>query len=216
MTTTPIAPTSELPAAERAYAETKLRIIRGELPGGSSLSETTVCHELGLSRTPVHEAFLRLAAEELLTLESRKGAVVRPMSPSEADDVVEMREAIEATAARRAIEQDPETLGPILRDLLAVQESCIESGDIDGFVDADDAFHTAVVAASHNPIAAHFTRLLRDRAQRLRHHLMRIQPSHLATSLDDHRELAAAIEARDPSAYAAALARHVDVLRGLL
>jgi len=206
----------ELPAAERAYVETKARIIRGDLPGGSSLSETTVCQELGLSRTPVHEAFLRLAAEELLTLESRKGAVVRPMSPSEADDVVEMREAIESAAAKRAMGQDVEALGVILRDLLELQQHCIDTHDIDGFVEADDAFHTAVVAASRNPIAAHFTRLLRDRAQRLRHHLMRIKPTHLATSLADHRELAAAIESRDEAAYAAALARHVGVLRGLL
>lgn len=210
----PAAP--EASAAERAYAETKRRIIRGDLPGGSSLSETTVCQELGLSRTPVHEAFLRLAAEELLTLESRKGAVVRPMSPSEADDVVEMREAVEAAASRRAIEQDPGELGPILRALLSTQEECIARGDVDGFVDADDAFHSAVVKASRNPIAAHFTRLLRDRAQRLRHHLMRIQPAHLDISLDDHRELAEAIEARDADAYAAILHRHVGVLRGVL
>lgn len=208
--------TTCVPAAERAYDETKARIIRGDLPGGSSLSETAICLELGLSRTPVHEAFLRLAAEELLTLESRKGAVVRPMSPSEADDVVEMREAVEAAAARRAIEQDPETLALVLQGLLETQADCIARGDVDGFVDADDAFHSAVVAASRNPIAAHFTRLLRDRAQRLRHHLMRIQPSHLSISLDDHRDLARAIEARDPEAYASALHRHVGVLRGLL
>jgi DNA-binding GntR family transcriptional regulator len=208
---------TEMPAAERAYAETKARIIRGDLPGGTSLSEVTVCAELGLSRTPVHEAFLRLAAEELLALESRKGAVVRPMSPSEADDVVEMREAVEAAAVRRVLRNpiDP-TLTEALAEHLRRQESCIADGDIDGFVEADDLFHTAIVEAGRNPIAAHFWRLLRDRAQRLRHHLMRIRPEHLTTSLGDHRELAAAIEHADADAYAAALARHVDVLRGIL
>lgn len=208
--------TAAPPAAERAYAETKARIIRGDLAGGASLSEVTVCQELGLSRTPVHEAFLRLAAEELLTLESRKGAVVRPMSPREADDVVEMREAVEGAAARRAIESGTGALGLILRDLLVVQEECIARGDVDGFVDADDAFHSAVVDTSRNPIAVHFTRLLRDRAQRLRHHLMRIEPAHLDVSLADHRELAAAVGSGDASAYEATLHRHVDVLRGLL
>jgi DNA-binding GntR family transcriptional regulator len=204
-------------AAERAYSEVKARIIRGELAGGSAISENVVCQELGMSRTPVHEAFLRLASEELLTLESRKGAVVRPMSPNEADDVVEMREAIEAAAARRVVSQGPDPdLVATLRSLLEVQATCVEGSDIDGFVDADDAFHWAVVSASRNPIAVHFTRLLRDRAQRLRHHLIRIRPEHLVTSLHDHRELARAIEAGDANAYAATLARHVDVLRGLL
>lgn len=204
-------------AAERAYSLVKARIIRGEAPGGSPLSENAVCQELGMSRTPVHEAFLRLAAEELLTLESRKGAIVRPMSPSEADDVVEMREAVESAAALRAVAQGPDTrLVAELRALLEVQATCVQTGDVDGFVEADDAFHTAVVRASRNPIALHFSRLLRDRAQRLRHHLMRIRPEHLITSLADHRELADAVEAGDARAYADTLARHVGVLRGLL
>lgn len=207
----------ELPAAERAYAETKARIIRGDLPGGTSLSEVTVCAELGLSRTPVHDAFLRLAAEDLLALESRKGAVVRPMSPNEVDDVVEMREAVEAAAVRRVLRNpvDP-TLVVVLGEHLRRQESCIADGDIDGFVEADDLFHTAIVEAGRNPVAVHFWRLLRDRAQRLRHHLMRIRPEHLTISLADHRELAAAIASCDADAYAVALARHVDVLRGIL
>ncbi|GAA4681259.1 GntR family transcriptional regulator [Frondihabitans cladoniiphilus] len=203
--------------ADRAYALTKARIIRGDLPGGTAISENVVCLELGMSRTPVHEAFLRLAAEELLTLESRKGAVVRPMSPSEADDVVEMREAIESAAARRVVrERGQDALLPLLRDLLTRQAAALAADDVDAFVEADDEFHTAVVEASRNPIAAHFSRLLHDRAQRLRHHLMRIQPSHLHTSFADHRELADALEAGDGDAYAAVLGRHVEVLRGLL
>ncbi|RKR76632.1 GntR family transcriptional regulator [Frondihabitans australicus] len=211
--------TTDVPAAERAYSETKARIIRGDLPGGSTLSEVAVCAELGLSRTPVHEAFLRLASEELLTLESRKGAVVRPMSPSEADDVVEMREAVEAAAARRLLRNPvPADLVERLQALLDRQESCIADtpADVDGFVEADDEFHTLIVEAARNPIAAHFSRLLHDRAQRLRHHLMRIRPEHLATSLADHRELADAVAAGDADAYARTLARHVDVLRGVL
>lgn len=210
------AASTEASAAERAYLVTKARILRGDLVGGASLSETTVCQELGLSRTPVHEAFLRLAADELLTLESRKGAVVRPMSPSEADDVVEMREAVEAAAAARAISIYRGDLARELADQLAIQEDCVTRGDIDGFIDADDAFHTAVIAASRNPIASHFARILHDRAQRLRHQLIRVRPEHLAVTLDDHRELAAAIDAGDADAYRRVLARHVDILRGIL
>lgn len=208
--------TVDVPAAERAYLETKRRIIRGELAGGASVSEVAVCQELGLSRTPVHEAFLRLAAEELLTLESRKGAVVRPMSPSEADDVVEMREAVESTAAARAIAGDVTPLVATLRELLDTQRACREAGDVDGFLDADDAFHEAVVLASRNPIAAHFARLLHDRAHRLRHHLARVRPDHMAITYDDHVALADAVERRDATAYRAVLGRHVEILRGLL
>ena len=89
-------------AAERAYEHTKLAIIRGDLAPGTMISEGLICERLGISRTPVHEAFLRLDAEEFLTLASRKGAVVRPISPREALDVLEMREAVEASAAARS------------------------------------------------------------------------------------------------------------------
>jgi DNA-binding GntR family transcriptional regulator len=211
-------PTSspEISASERAYSETKRRIIRGDLAGGTSLSEVTVCQDLGLSRTPVHEAFLRLAAEELLTLESRKGAVVRPMSPNEVEDVVEMRLAVEVAAATRAIRQGVDDLVPRLRSLLEQQAAFVAAGDVDGFVESDDEFHTMIVTASRNPIAAHFSRLLHDRAHRLRHHLMRVRPGHLEVSLAGHRALADALELGDAAAYERALIDHVDVLRGLL
>jgi DNA-binding GntR family transcriptional regulator len=212
----PAANATATPAAQRAYDETKLRIIRGDLPGGTWLSENTVCEQLGLSRTPVHEAFLRLAAEELLTLEPRKGAVVRPMSPNEVDDIIEMREAIETSAARRAIERDDPELDAVLRELVAEQRACIARRDIDGFAEADEAFHYAVVVAAQNPIAAHFSRLLRDRAQRLRHSTLRVRAADLGAILDEHRQLADAVEARDAETYAAVMHRHLGILRGAL
>jgi DNA-binding GntR family transcriptional regulator len=173
-------------------------------------SELLICQQLGISRTPVHEAFLRLAADGLLSLESRKGAVVRPMAPSEARDVLEMREAVESAAAARVIAEGcPPELMTALRDLLAAQEQALADRDSDAFVEADDSFHTAVVTASRNSVAAHFTRFLRDRQQRLRHQLFRVRPEQFATVLRQHGLLADALEAGDARRYAELLAEHV-------
>jgi DNA-binding GntR family transcriptional regulator len=197
-------------AAERAYESTKRAIIRGDLAAGTMTSELLVCQQLGISRTPVHEAFLRLAADGLLSLESRKGAVVRPMSPNEARDVLEMREAVEAAAAARVIAEGcPPELMSALRDLLAAQERALADGDSDAFVEADDAFHTAVITASRNSVAAHFTRFLRDRQQRLRHQLFRVRPDQFAAVLRQHGLLADALQAGDARRYAELLAEHV-------
>jgi DNA-binding GntR family transcriptional regulator len=198
-------------AAERAYESTKRAIIRGELAAGTMTSELLVCQQLGLSRTPVHEAFLRLAAEGLLSLESRKGAVIRPMSPHEARDVLEMREAVEAAAAVRVIADGVTAeLTATLRSSLAAQEQAMANhGAAAAFVDADDAFHTAIVVASQNAVAAHFTRFLRDRQQRLRHQLFRVRPEEFAAVLDQHRQLAAALTERNAGRYRALLAEHV-------
>ena len=210
-------PVTSQAASERAYEHVKRAIIRGDLPGGTAISENALSQEIGVSRTPVHEAFLRLAAEDLLTLESRKGAVVRPMSPNEAADVLEMREAIESTAATRVVTDGRVAdVTPSLQAVLAEQEQAVATGDVDRFVEADAEFHGAVIAASRNAIAVLFARTLRDRQQRLRHHLMRLQPSQLQASLEDHRALAAALEAGDAARYAAVLSAHVASHRGAL
>lgn len=214
---TPSTTTTGPAASERAYDHVKRAIIRGDLPGGTAISENALCLEIGVSRTPVHEAFLRLAAEDLLTLESRKGAVVRPMSPSEAADVLEMREAIESTAATRVVTDGRVSdVAPRLQAMLAEQEQAVATGDVDRFIEVDADFHGAVIEASRNAIAVMFARTLRDRQQRLRHHLMRLQPSQLQASLDDHRALAAALDAGDAARYAEVLGAHVASHRGAL
>ncbi len=214
---TPSTPVTSQAASDRAYDHVKRAIIRGDLPGGTAISENALCHEIGVSRTPVHEAFLRLAAEDLLTLESRKGAVVRPMSPNEAVDVLEMREAIESTAATRVVTDGRAAdVTPSLQAMLAEQEQAVATGDVDRFIEVDAEFHGAVIGASRNAIAVMFARTLRDRQQRLRHHLMRLQPSQLQASLEDHRALAAALEAGDAVRYAEVLSAHVASHRGAL
>jgi DNA-binding GntR family transcriptional regulator len=204
------APTGGVSAAERAYEATKQAIITGELAAGTMTSEILVCQQLGVSRTPVHEAFLRLAAEGLLSLESRKGAVVRPMSPSEARDVLEMRRAVEAAAATRVITEGiTAELAQALQALLDTQAEALAAGNTNAFVDADDAFHAAIVSASRNEVAVHFTRFLRSRQQRLRHQLLRVRPEHFGTVLDQHRQLAATLAAGDPRHYRALLTEHI-------
>src|SRR3954462_1762883 len=95
------------PAARRAYDVVRAEILEGRLPGGLLLSEVEVAARLGVSRTPVHEAFLKLQAEELLELAPRRGAVVVPIRRGGAADVREPRHALEVGAARRLANATP-------------------------------------------------------------------------------------------------------------
>ncbi|MGW0035524.1 GntR family transcriptional regulator [Gordonia sp. NPDC003376] len=204
-------------ASDRAFHHVKAAIIRGDFASGTMISEGLVVADLGISRTPVHEAFLRLAAEGLLDLLSRKGAIVRPIAPSEAEDVLEMREAIESAAAQRAIRLgDIDTLMPRLRRLLDLQVVATETADVVAYLDADDEFHSAVVEASGNRIAVDFMGRLHDRQQRLRHQLVRVRPEQLVEGLAQHRQLADALAAGDGERYAAVLHDHVASHRGAL
>ena len=91
-------------AAQRAYAYVKQRLLDGRFPGGMLLSENALAQELEISRTPIRQAFGQLEAEGLVELYPRRGALVVPISASEADDVREARELIEPFCARRAAE----------------------------------------------------------------------------------------------------------------
>ena len=80
-------------------------ILSGELPAGSELQEVALSKTLGVSRGPIREAIGRLAAEGLVTVRPRRGAVVRALSSDEFLEAYQVREALETMAVRLAVPQ---------------------------------------------------------------------------------------------------------------
>src|ERR1700712_6010725 len=95
---------TELSGAERAYQHLKARILSREYAGGSLLPEGEVADAVGVSRTPVREAMLRLSAEGLLRLYPKRGALVVSVGAEEARDILEARELIGAHAVELGVE----------------------------------------------------------------------------------------------------------------
>src|ERR1700742_4801099 len=116
-------------AADRAYAHTKERILDGEYAQGQLLGEGEVSEAVGVSRTPVREAFLRLEAEGILRLFPKRGALVVPISAADVEDVMETRLLIERFAVRRVIELEVE-LDDRLRAAVAAQEGHASAKDM--------------------------------------------------------------------------------------
>lgn len=206
------------PAAERAYRHTKALILSGGVTGGTVLSEVAIAQELGVSRTPVHEAFLRLESEKLLALAPRQGAAVTPMSPDEARDVLEMREAIECSTARRCLGAGPLPAAVVqqMTDNVEGQRRCAKAGDLDGFLELEAGFHAILVDTSRNATAIFFYSLLRDRQQRLRRHLLQVGPEQVSAALEDHRLMAQVAASGDADQLCELIAAHVQRHRGLL
>lgn len=199
-------------SSQRAYQATKDQILSGEVRGGQLLSEVEVAAELGLSRTPVHEAFLRLAAEDLLDLLPRRGAVVVPVSTHDANDVLEMRLALETAAVRRLC-RSPESIDALfteLADLVEEQRREAAAGDARQFAAADDAFHRRIVEVAGNSIAKRFYSSLSDRQRRMMTDAARTDPARLARLVDEHGQLAEAISQRDVQAFEATLLAHLE------
>ncbi|MGW2339719.1 GntR family transcriptional regulator [Streptomyces sp. NPDC001661] len=202
-------------AATTVYAVTKELILTGELPGGSLISEGEIAERVQVSRTPVREAFLRLESEELLALHPKRGAVVVPVPPGEAADVLEMRQAVEQSAAERiarvglAAEDEKR-----LRELIGRQRELAGDGDVRAFAVADEAFHRGVVEASGNAIAARFYETLGDRQRRMSVSALGHRPERLPGLADEHEALLGHLRARDGAAFADALRAHLAATHG--
>jgi DNA-binding GntR family transcriptional regulator len=195
-------------AAQLAYDYVKARLLDGRFAGGTLLSENDIGQRLDVSRTPVRQAFVQLEAEGLLELYPRRGALVVPISPSEADDVLEARMLIEQHAARRAATAGP-ALAEALRACIADQEATLER-DGTGFAWADRAFHRAIVDAGGNRLLTRQYDALRDRHQRIAAAAVASDPARLQHFIAEHREILAALEAADADRAASLLGTHLQ------
>src|SRR5881397_812682 len=88
---------------QRAYDHLREEIIAGHLQPGAELAEVALSEQLGVSRGPIREAIGRLAAEGLVTVRPRRGAIVRSLSKDEFLELYQVREALEIMAVRLAV-----------------------------------------------------------------------------------------------------------------
>lgn len=197
-------------SAARVYEVAKARLLDGSYAPGTLLSENELARELGISRTPVREAFLHLEAEDLLTLYPRRGALVKPISPSEADDVLEARLLIETHCAARVAAESSETAAA-LRASVADQEQALRDGGEGGvpFAIADRDFHRLIVAANGNELLTRQYDALRDRQQRITVTAVARDPGRVAGFITEHAAIAEAIEQGDSEAAAERMAAHL-------
>jgi DNA-binding GntR family transcriptional regulator len=199
-------------AGERAYRHVKDQVLDGVLPGGELISEGEIAEALGMSRTPVRAAFGQLEAEGLLRLYPKRGALVVPVSTEETEAVMETRWVLERYAIEQAIERGGE-----LPAQLASAADAHEPLTGADFVEADRAFHRALVAATGNEILLALYDSLRDRQRRMGRAATR-SAERKARIVSEHRELAAALADGDGERALAILRRHLDgalaVLRG--
>lgn len=195
-------------AADRAYAHVKAAILDRTYEGGSLLTEGEIADAVGVSRTPVREALLRLQAEGLLKLYPKKGALVLPVSAQEVEDVLEARSLVETFTAGKAYARR-ESLVDTLRPLLEEMKRHRDSGEARALADADRAFHAAIVEAAGNTVLARLYNALRDRQLCMGVAAMRAEPAWMAQVVDEHAGILATLEDGDEAGFTARVASHV-------
>lgn len=145
-TTTPrreraASPPPQLSLTERAYAEIKQRIITLGYRPGQFLNESTICGQLAIGRTPVHEALHRLKLEGLVEIIPRKGILVRPDSLNDVIALLDARLVVEAHSIGLAAERASAAVLAKLSDLLRRSQRTIASGSMAEFMALDVQFH---------------------------------------------------------------------------
>ena len=206
-------------AAARVYAHVKARLLDGTFLPGSLLSENEVSQRLGLSRTPVRQAFVQLEAEGLLELYPKRGALVVPVAASEIEDVFEARLLVEEHCARRAANAGARLVAD-LEPLIAEQQEAVAQGapGMAAFARADRHFHRAIVHAAGNAILTRLYDALRDRQQRIAAVSLARNPGDAERFVAEHLGIVEALSRSDGPAAAELVSAHLraarDVARG--
>jgi DNA-binding GntR family transcriptional regulator len=204
----------KMTAKDRAYEFTKGRVLDSTFAGGDLITEGEVADALGMSRTPVREAFLRLEGEGLLRLYPKRGALVVPVSVGEVEAVMETRMLVERFALDKVLAGGPAPeIAAALDEAIAEQERRAAAGDADGFVAVDREFHTTFVTAAGNPIITGLYDSLRDRQRRMIITSLLVDTKRSESIMVEHRALTEAIRAGDLERAQEVLDAH---LRGTL
>lgn len=154
---------------ETAYENLKQRIIANDLEPGVQLLEEELAVMLGMSRTPIREAAIRLEQEGFLEIVPRKGVTIAPMSKRAVREINEVLECLEIQAAERlaARRLSPAELG-LLDDAIARMDDTLEQDDPKAWAQADYAFHCLLIDLCGNQHLAEVARNFLDKAHRFR------------------------------------------------
>lgn len=202
-------------AADRVYRHVKQGVLGRRYEGGVLLTEGEVAEAVGVSRTPVREALLRLETEGLLKLYPKKGALVLAVSAQEIADVIETRLLVEEFTVRKAVPAPP-GLPERLAALIEEQRRHADEGDLVALMAADRAFHAEIVRSAGNRILDRLYDQLRDRQLRMGVALLHAHPERVERTLVEHAEILDALRAGEPETAAAAVRAHVGRVEALV
>jgi DNA-binding GntR family transcriptional regulator len=187
---------------DAAYEQVRRRILDNAWPPGHRALEQEVALALGMSRTPVREALVRLKNEGLVELIPRHGMRVLPVSPTDMREIYEILTALECLAseivARRGL--DEASLAPLVQASEAM-DAALRVDDLDAWARADEQFHAGLVELSGNRQLQATVWNYWDRAHRARMFSLKLRPKPVH-STREHMQLVERLRAADPEGAA--------------
>lgn len=186
-----------LPNSERIYRALKEDILSGELAPETRLVEVTLAERFGVSRTPVREALKRLSTEGLADLDPLRGLIVKGLDVQEVEEVYAIREVLDGLAARLAAERISTEDMARLRTLMEMMSDFVRENRPNALVQANIRFHEIIYQAAGNGRLYRMGLGLADFIRRFSASAFRSHDRDLEV-LQEHADLVAALEQRDP------------------
>ncbi len=189
------------------------KIFSRELLPGQPLVERDLAGKLGLSKTPVREALLRLKEDGLVVSDSNSRVFVAHIKPQDAMEIFDIREMLEGLAARRAAEKAGEQEMALLDTTIKLMKADMSSNRISDYSDQDLRFHYTIVQISGNARLQNMLRKIRMQSKILMSTTMKLPSRGMTVSLSEHRKVLEAIKSKNPELAEEAARNHIRMTR---
>jgi DNA-binding GntR family transcriptional regulator len=196
------------------------RILRGEILSlarkpGEPINDRDLEATLGVSRTPIREAVLRLAGEGLIEVLPNSGTFVARIPLAQLPEAIVIRRTLEELTVRSAAQRAAEAHFAEFADNLTWQRSCVAAKDADEFHAADEEFHAIIARTAGYPNAWPLVRQIKVQVDRYCHLTLPLA-GRMARLFKEHKAIADAIRDHDPRQAVAALTVHLDGILSVL
>lgn len=181
-------------------------IISGDLKPGERLVEPEMATKLGVSRTPVREAFFRLESEGFVTVIPRKGAIVSPFSVKDAEDLYEILIELEGLASKLACER---MTAQEIDKIKAIEQKIASCEEAEERIVLNARFHNTYMRFSKNEL---LISLLENLHQKMNRYLQLVfkSPERLKKGTHEHHQIIEAFESRDSQKVCKLVRQHID------
>jgi DNA-binding GntR family transcriptional regulator len=196
-----------------AYETISALLLESHYPPGTRLSEADLANQLGMSKTPVREALRRMASEGLVTPIPHVGYLIPHLSYRDVRESLEVREAVEAQAARLACERMNPAEITSIKEAFAEAEAAMtgdHAADLERMRAMNQLLHSSLMRAADNMRLEQILESVRNQVERAIRELLHDDFERYKQSFNEHLAVLEALESRDPVAAEAAMRVHVS------
>jgi len=197
------------PLREEVYESLKKSILHGKLKAGQRLIEEQLAHQIGISRTPVREAFHKLERDDLVSRLPKGGFAVREFTKEDVEEIFGIRIALESYAAYLAAIHITEDRISTLEKKAKESENALETGEDEKAVQLHTEFHDFLYKSCKSKKLIEMINNFRDYFYRYRSPLLHA-PEGFKTSTSDHQRMIEAMRKKNPKLVESLVRNHLE------